>query len=152
MSRALRYAIPRRSLPRIGMRSSVVHLFAIFSVCSLVMTVSYDANAGDVSEDAAVSFAIRTVGADTPTDDVTVHYHIVPYASSGDDGALDPCDEDPTDPACDEGTDPDPCDEDPTDPACDEFTDPATCDEVQIDHDGDETIVPVTSKWTAMNH
>jgi|GEM_PF-4914856 len=130
------------------MRSSVVHLFAIFSVCSLVMTFSHDANACDVSEDAAVSFAIRTVGADTPTDDVTVHYHIVPYASSGDDGALDPCDEDPTDPACDEGTDPDPCDEDPTDPACDEGTDPDPCDEDPTDPACDENIEPVTGSLT----
>src|SRR5690625_3130827 len=144
MGRALRYAIPRRSLPRIGMRSSVVHLFAIFSVCSLVMTFSHDANACDVSEDAAVSFAIRTVGADTPTDDVTVHYHIVPYASSGDDGALDPCDEDPTDPACDEATDPDPCAEDPTDPAGEEGADPEPCDEDVTDQACDESMEPVT--------
>lgn len=100
------------------MRSSVLHLVAIFSLCLLSVAASSEAEACEAGAEAQVTFAIRTIGAEAPTDDVTVNYHILPYVASTDGGATDPCDDDPNDPACDSGGATDPCDDDPNDPAC----------------------------------
>lgn len=111
------------------MRSSVLHLAAIFSLCLLSVAASSEAEACEAGAEAHVTFAIRTIGAEAPTDDVTVNYHVLPYVASTDGGTTDPCDDDPSDPACDFGGTTDPCDDDPSDPACDSggATDP--CDD-----------------------